>query len=107
MSCPRCGSWSVRRDRSLAGRMVCGRCGMPLGPGSGSRLATRPRGLAWRWLLPFGLLLLVSAMVAEQSLRKPPGSMPRQGVPVSAVNETPQPPGVDPRALLELGGAEV
>lgn len=31
MSCPKCGSWAVRADRSLGGRMVCGRCGAPLG----------------------------------------------------------------------------
>jgi len=31
MACPNCGSWSVRADRSLGGRMVCGRCGSPIG----------------------------------------------------------------------------
>jgi len=30
VSCKRCGSWSVKRDRSLGGRLVCGRCGNPL-----------------------------------------------------------------------------
>jgi predicted MFS family arabinose efflux permease len=34
----------VRADRSLAGRLVCGRCGTPLG---GQRSGRFP----WRWLL--------------------------------------------------------
>lgn len=29
--CPNCGSWSVRHDRSLGGRAVCGACGSVLG----------------------------------------------------------------------------
>jgi len=33
MACPNCGSWGVRADRSLSGRMVCVRCGHPLGLG--------------------------------------------------------------------------
>ena len=36
MACPHCGSWAVRSDRALAGRMVCGRCGQPLGLAAGS-----------------------------------------------------------------------
>ena len=34
MACPSCGSWSVKADRSLSGRMVCGRCGRSLGIGA-------------------------------------------------------------------------
>ncbi|MCP9858886.1 hypothetical protein KBZ33_07370 [Cyanobium sp. Cruz-8D1] len=46
MGCPKCGSWAVRADRSLAGRMVCARCGEPLGIGRARRVAsgTRRRG---------------------------------------------------------------
>lgn len=42
MACPDCGSWSVKADRGLSGRMVCGRCGRPLGGG-----ARRSWGLPW------------------------------------------------------------
>nr|WP_259735163.1 hypothetical protein [Synechococcus sp. CS-1329] len=77
MSCPRCGSWEVRRDRSLAGRMVCGRCSLPLGAGATAsaggfrRLALlgggrrqRLPGARRRWLLPVALLLGLSALLA-------------------------------------------
>ena len=37
MACPSCGSWSVKADRSLSGRMVCGRCGKTLGIGASRR----------------------------------------------------------------------
>jgi len=37
MACPSCGSWSVKADRSLSGRMVCGRCGRSLGIGASRR----------------------------------------------------------------------
>jgi hypothetical protein len=43
MACPHCGSWAVRSDRALAGRMVCARCGQPLGG------AAAPRGRRQRW----------------------------------------------------------
>jgi len=44
MACPNCGSWSVRSDRSLAGRMVCGRCGSPLvGNGAQARRSRSKR----------------------------------------------------------------
>ena len=53
MACSRCGSWSVRSDRSLAGRMVCGRCGTPLQGvqrGGGRRiLPVLPSRGRWRW----------------------------------------------------------
>jgi len=63
MACPHCGSWSVRADRSLHGRMVCGRCGTPLQGvqrgGKGFIQALPHRG---RWRL--GLLALVAAAAA-------------------------------------------
>jgi DNA-directed RNA polymerase subunit RPC12/RpoP len=69
MACPHCGSWSVKADRSLAGRMVCGRCGRPLQGAAASGARSRPRrlrlpaggGRGLRWLL---LLLAVSAALA-------------------------------------------
>ncbi len=79
MSCPRCGSWSVRRDRSLAGRMVCGNCSLPLGPNASRggaprsglpRLGGLSRLRSWRWTLPLGLLL-VSAYLAHVSADRP------------------------------------
>ncbi|MCS5705238.1 hypothetical protein NZK27_03435 [Synechococcus sp. FGCU-3] len=77
MACPHCGSWSVKADRSLAGRLVCGRCGRPLGV-KASKCAARsgkPRRLHlpvlgvswWGWLIA---LVAVSATLA--SLQAPP-----------------------------------
>lgn len=74
MACPHCGSWSVKADRSLAGRLVCGRCGRPLGvkqarravrPGRRPSLSLRVPG--WGWV---AALLAVSAGLA--SLQAPP-----------------------------------
>ena len=70
MACPHCGSWAVRSDRALAGRMVCGRCGQPLGHAAGSR-GRGPRrtfGLALNlrqrlWLVVLGLVA-ISAILA-------------------------------------------
>lgn len=85
MSCPRCGSWEVRRDRSLAGRMVCGRCSLPLGPGtqqasSGLRRLTLVgsggRGNRRNWLLPVVLLLVLSALLAWLSEQPQPRQIP-------------------------------
>jgi len=89
MACPNCGSWSVRADRSLAGRMVCGRCGSPLaGTGrQGRRSRHQPRGrmgpipallsqLKPGWI---GLLILV-ALGAGLALLEPPQG--RQGSPI-------------------------
>lgn len=59
MACPHCGSWSVKADRGLAGRLVCGRCARPLGRGQTSRQRRRPlgaRGLS----MGIGLAALVS-----------------------------------------------
>ena len=97
MGCPRCGSLAVRADRSLAGRMVCARCGEPLGLGRARRVAdgTRSRGQGgrsalvlprrWRLWLLLGGLLVVSAVLAslpERRTRPPerPGAEPMRGV---------------------------
>jgi len=78
MACPHCGNWSVKADRSLAGRLVCGRCGRPLGGNAARRVSQsrpsrfsagwqRPRLPWWGWVLA---LLAVSAALA--SLQTPP-----------------------------------
>ena len=74
MACPRCGSWSVRADRSLGGRMVCGRCGTPLqGVSRGGKglLPPLPRRGRWRWWL-LALVLVAAALAAvEPGSRQP------------------------------------
>jgi hypothetical protein len=74
MACLRCGSWSVRADRSLAGRMVCGRCGTPLQGGKrGGRglLPIKAGRFSWRWWL-LGLVLVAAALAAvDPGLRQP------------------------------------
>jgi hypothetical protein len=80
MACPHCGSWSVKADRSLAGRLVCGRCGRPLGVKDSRRAAqpgkrrqqplTRLRLPWWAWL---AALVAVSAGLAS---RQPPPPLP-------------------------------
>jgi len=83
MACPHCGSWSVKADRSLAGRMVCGRCGRPLGPGSlpAARRSGFPRWRRRSGLLPLLLpLLLLSAVLAWLAeAPRPRPSMPLPG----------------------------
>lgn len=62
----------MKADRGLAGRMVCARCGHPLGLGvaaSRSR-GRRRRGLAWPrrwrgWLALAGLLGVSAALAAQ------------------------------------------
>ncbi|MCP9790973.1 TFIIB-type zinc ribbon-containing protein [Vulcanococcus limneticus Candia 3F8] len=79
MACPNCGSWSVKADRSLGGRMVCGRCGLPLGtrPPGNSRLrgGRRPLGLsrlgAWRPGRPLGWLLVLLGFGAALAALEP------------------------------------
>ncbi|MBE9153436.1 MULTISPECIES: transcriptional regulator [unclassified Cyanobium] len=84
MACSSCGSWSVKADRSLAGRFVCGRCGRPLGlkaekqvrrrsGGSGRRL---PRPRLW-WLL--GLLALGALLASLEPGRRSPRPLPPSG----------------------------
>jgi hypothetical protein len=41
----------VRADRSLAGRLVCGRCGTPLGAWRRARPVLAQGRFPWRWLL--------------------------------------------------------
>ena len=74
MACPSCGSWAVKADRVLAGRMICARCGHPLGLGvspSLTRSGRRPRLalLPRRWRVWLGLagLVGVSAVLAAQT----------------------------------------
>lgn len=65
MACPRCGSWSVRADRSLAGRLICGRCGNPLvGASRQSMRTVRGRSGSHRVLGLALALLVVSAVLA-------------------------------------------
>ena len=89
MACPQCGSWSVRADRSLAGRMVCGRCGTPLqGVQRQGGRSTRPqlvrrrlpqlgRG-SWRWWLLglVGAAALLAALTPESRVPQPADSPP-------------------------------
>lgn len=93
MACPSCGSWAVKADRSLAGRMICARCGHPLGLGVSASVTRRRRRVAlvlpkrWRIWLSLAGLVGVSAVLAAQGptpdlrLPPPPGleSPPGQG----------------------------
>ena len=90
MACPNCGSWSVRADRSLAGRMVCGRCGSPLtGQRSQARRSRRHGGFQTPQRGPlsrlqpagWGLLALLSLGAGLALLEPPPGRQetPRPG----------------------------
>lgn len=87
MACPHCGSWAVKADRSLAGRMVCGRCGRPLGrPVDGMdqrgmrRILASPRGRGW-WGLLVLLLAISTALALLADTRQPPLSPPRWPLP--------------------------
>lgn len=91
MSCPNCGSWAVKADRSLAGRMICGRCGQPLGgqvlplKPRRSRSGARPGGIRsgrWIWWLALGTLLGVSGVLAVlDPVRQTPQPRPLQSLP--------------------------
>lgn len=80
MACPNCGSWAVKADRSLSGRMVCARCGQLLGVTArerGRRRGWPGQGLRWprqgRGWLGVALLVAVSALLAA---RVPEGRRP-------------------------------
>ncbi len=84
MACPHCGSWSVKADRSLAGRLVCGRCARPLGVAQAPR-RRRPRSRRSGVPLGMGLaaLVVLAALLAawEQQrvrFRVPPGGLAPQ-----------------------------
>lgn len=83
VSCPKCGSWSVRRDRSLAGRMVCGRCGTPLGGSAGTVLQRRGRPPSRRVWTPWtvalvlvGLSAALAVLPQRSLLPSDPGPLP-------------------------------
>jgi hypothetical protein len=87
MSCPNCGSWAVKADRSMGGRMVCGRCGQPLGAQiiplrRGSRRGRRPgwplrqTQRLWWWVL--GLLVGISGVLAAMDTPRIPWRSPVQ-----------------------------
>ncbi|MFM7674082.1 MAG: hypothetical protein ACKO5F_00470 [Synechococcus sp.] len=84
MACPTCGSWAVRADRSLAGRMVCGRCGRPL-IGTVVDLQQhrrRRRGGIWGWRPPLPRLRrrwwLLIALLAVSALLAVPAELQRR-----------------------------
>ncbi|MEB3257525.1 MAG: hypothetical protein VKN83_04300 [Cyanobacteriota bacterium] len=95
MACPSCGSWAVKADRGLAGRMVCARCGSPLGI-AGRQSSSRRAARRWAWVSPrrwrlwWALLALVaiSAALAAQAPRPgpllEPARPPGQGWPSGA-----------------------
>lgn len=76
--CPRCQSLSIRHDRSLSGRAVCGRCGLILDQqgrsnrrqrsGSALRPGARQGRTLLAWLLPAGLLGAYLAMAGNPEL---------------------------------------
>lgn len=84
--CPNCGSWSVRHDRSLAGRAVCGACGATLGGRRGQRSRRRPRpkahGFRRFWLLLFVGLPIALACAYAQGWLQLPGPLQPQVQPV-------------------------
>jgi hypothetical protein len=83
MACPNCGSWAVKSDRGLAGRMVCARCGQALGLGtSGRRSRWRNASRPWRIWLTLILLLAFSALLASQPQAPDPQPAGRSAVPI-------------------------
>ena len=82
----------MKADRSLAGRLVCGNCGQPLG----AKGVTRRRSGAgrrrsrWIWIWPVAAVLGLSALLASREQRREvqpqPQSQPlSQQAPVSSL----------------------
>jgi hypothetical protein len=105
MACPSCGSWSVKADRSLGGRYVCGRCGRPLGMQAERQVRRRQGNPGLRlprrgWWVALGLLalgaLFAALEMAPQRPRRPLAPQPPllQGVPGQA-----PPRSLSPRTL--------
>jgi len=65
MACPSCGSWSVKADRGLAGRLVCGRCARPLGVAAATR---RRRSRAGRRQPRQAFAMALAGLVAMAAL---------------------------------------
>ncbi|HYP03878.1 MAG TPA: hypothetical protein VER57_04935 [Cyanobium sp.] len=92
MACPNCGSWAVRADRSLAGRLVCARCGEPLGigaerqrPGSFLRRGRKGRGGGQQGLrLGLVALVVISAILAALPQRESPAPIRERFDPAGA-----------------------
>ena len=65
-SCPRCGSTSIRADRSLGGRLVCMNCGAAVGQEQTTRTnqnSMRQVNRQWIWwAIGLGTLLIVIAI---------------------------------------------
>jgi hypothetical protein len=109
MACPNCGSWSVRADRSLGGRMVCGRCGSPLGGSTaqGRRFRPQSRGrkqpnpalskLPAGWWVLIALLALGAGLAwlepprDRQDSPQPGKGFPNQNL-LSQANRSPEQP---------------
>ncbi|WP_392351727.1 TFIIB-type zinc finger domain-containing protein [Parasynechococcus sp.] len=69
--CRQCGSRSFRADRSLAGRLVCTRCGTPQGQGGGGGGGSALRRSSvsvgrlpfWAWIA-VGVLVVIVVLPA-------------------------------------------
>ena len=111
MACPNCGSWSVRADRSLAGRMVCGRCGSPLAGRAAQGRRSKPQQRARNPFNPsftmrspgwWGLIGLLALGAGLAWLEAPPGRqdspLPGKGIDrqnlLPQANRSPDQPGV-------------
>ena len=86
MACPNCGSWAMKADRSLAGRMVCARCGQPLALRAlaggnirrGRPWLSLPRPHRhWRNWLGVALVVGIAALLASQPPRQTPEAQPQ------------------------------
>lgn len=61
--CERCGASSFRADRSLAGRLVCSRCGAPASARPMGRNPASAGRSSGRWLCWLLLLIAVVLLV--------------------------------------------